>query len=206
MSGDSVHYAAGDISSSCYPFDGLRPYIGNTIARDRIATSLKPLFLLLSDIPVDAVRPLVQEYPHTEELLRRTKGQGAEQQRFRENLDRALADFFQLLRDRLMRSCRFNRVRVVSVGVAVPAHWPEVVHATITDYLLRKLLRNAAHVQVEREDIFFHTETQALAHYLFKRYEKRTLNVPPSNEQGFLLADFGGQNLVSESPYDTQES
>lgn len=194
--GDHTRYEPGDFSSSCYPFkdgDDEEPYVGNALDHVRLATSIKPVFLLLAQTEPGSFRHLLFEYPHAEELLSRMDKQGNP---FRTKLRAALDGFCEFLRDRAIKTCNKERLRVTSVGVSVPAQWPAAAEDFVADTLLKKLLKRAACFKVTRGDIMFHSESQALAHFLF-RHHTSELKVRGSDQGIYLLVDFGGQNLVS---------
>lgn len=196
--GDYSRYDPGDFPTSCYPFDGGNPYIGSDFDPYRIATSLKPILLLLSPISPEELGPLIREYPDAEQLWTRMDGDEANHRRFRKNLTKAVVRFFEVLRENTVNTCKSRSLRIISVGVSVPAQWPAVVEDYIADMLLQKFFHSIIHVKgVCREDIFFHSETQALAHYLLRHHGSKLMG-PTSKEEAFLVADFGGQNLVSQ--------
>ncbi|MBE3045923.1 hypothetical protein IMZ48_25950 [Candidatus Bathyarchaeota archaeon] len=195
--GIHTEFEPGDFSSSCYPFESDRekkPYIeNNKTDPTRRATSIKPIFLVLADIPRRRLRPLLSEYPHADEILERLD---SEDRPFRQRLHAAIAGFCDALRKRLVALCNKEELRVVSVGISVPSQWPAEVEDFMADVFVAKLLKRAECVQVSRDQILFHSETQALAHNVFKE-AGRLLEPRGTTMKGFLLLDFGGQNLVS---------
>lgn len=198
--GDFSRYEPGDFPTSCYPFDGGNPYTGSDFDPNRIATSLKPVFLLLAPIDPEDLMPLIREYPDAEHLWSRINGEEPHHRRFKKNLKKAVVRFFEALREKTVETCKARSLRITSVGISVPAQWPAVVEDYIADTFLQKFFYGVIHVKgVRRGDIFFHSETQALAHYLLKHHS-RNLMGPTSKEEAFLVADFGGQNLVSDIP------
>ena len=192
-----MRYEPGDFPTSCYPFDRGNPYIGGDVDPNRVATSLKPVFLLLAPISPGDMMPLIREYPDAERLWNSINGDESHHRRFRKNLKRAVVSFFEVLRETTVQTCKERNLRITSVGVSVPAQWPAVVEDYIADTLLQRFFHSVIYVKgVTRDDIFFHSETQALAHYLLIHHGSNLMG-PMSKEEAFLVADFGGQNLVS---------
>lgn len=201
--GDHTRFEPGDFSVACYPFQQSSaggPYIGNAIDKDREGMSLEPVFLLLSDADPARLRKIVLEYPHGEVVMELMEGRGRRDRQFRANMKKALSDFVKVLGMRLIETCQKERVRVTQVGFALPAHWPCAVEPTIWNCLLQKLLKSGSNIQFSRDTVFFHTETQALAHHLLRHCSRKSLKVPSAKWRDFLLADFGGHNLVSGPP------
>lgn len=192
---DYTRYEAGDFSTSCYPFDEGEAYIGNALDHKRMATSLKPVFLLLSAIDTAELRPLISEYPNAERLRTLMHGRSPQHRRFRQKLKTAVATFFHFLRERTIITCDAESLCITSVGISVPAQWPAAVEDYMADAFRKKFLFGSVHFKVPEDGIHFHSETQALAHYLFRHHASQLL-VAKTGQEIFLLADFGGQNLV----------
>lgn len=160
-----------------------------------MATSLKPVFLLLSAIDTAELRPLISEYPNAERLRTLMHGRSPQHKRFRQKLKAAVASFFHILRERTIITCDVDSLCITSVGISVPAQWPGAVEDYMADVFRKKFLYGSVHFKVPEDGILFHSETQALAHYLFRHHAAQLL-VAKTGEEIFLLADFGGQNLV----------
>ena len=201
-------FEAGDFSSSCYLWDNKKPYyIGNKLDKTRIATSIKPFILLLSEADPGTVESLISEYPDGEKLLeerddksprdRNNKtSRGRNSNTFMTRMENTLKDFFASLRQYIVKACDDEKLHVTAVGFAIPGQWPLEVQDFLTDFALRTLLKEPSHISVTGDDIWYPSETQALGHYLFK-HRAKALKMPKSNSSTYLLADFGGQNLVS---------
>lgn len=188
---------SSDFSSSCFPFDDGDPYIGNHPDTSRIATSIKPAILLLCDLEPATLRSLVLEYPHGEILLRKKYTKDRKDKRvFEKRIEEALRLFFDVLRDRTVAACKDENLQVTSVGIALPGHWPKEVENFLTKFSLETFLKGHSHIKVHSSGIHYHSETQALGHYIFK-HRVQALKSYGSNKSTLLLADFGGQNLVS---------
>lgn len=143
--------------------------------------SLKPALPLLSDVDPAYLRSIVLEYPYGEQVLGYMAGSSRNHRRFRANLKKALSEFAKALGARLAEACQKERLQVTSVGFAVPAHWPYAVEATIWDKVLQKLIKASTNIRFTRDTIFFHSETQALAHHLFRHCSRKSLKVRPTN-------------------------
>ena len=190
---DNCRYDAGEFSSSCYISDDKGPcYLGNEVDSDRVATSIKPIFLLLSEIEPSVLEPLMHQYPHGEKLLGLRRNRA-----FLTKLYQVLDAFFNTLRDRVLRVCNDYDLRITMAGIALPTQWPAEVEVFLRGYLQKTLLKNhQALIKVHRDGIFFHGETQALGHCILEACAGKLL--PRGIKSGtFLIADFGGQNLVS---------
>lgn len=196
--GDYSRFEPGDFSTSCYPFDQGPAYIGNSLDHRRIATSLKPVFLLLCGLDKSELELYVSEYPHSRELLSRISCDNRNRKTFVRKLSTAVQYFFRFLRKQTMETCRTHGLRVTSVGISVPGQWPGAVEDYLADVFLQNFCGRGEgheHFRVGRDNIFFHSETQALAHFFFKHHGDDP-RVTKSRDGVFLLADFGGQNLV----------
>ena len=199
QSDDLSRFEPGDFSSTCYPFEGSdddEPYIGNELDYFRLAVSLKPVFLLLAEPEPDSIRTLIREYPHAGRLLERLEDGDSS---LRTTLRTALEEFCSFLRDWALSACDDEKVRVTSVGISLPAHWPVIVENYVAELFLTNLFHEADCFNISRDRIFFNSESQAIAHYLFKR-RLPVLRMRDLDEETFIVADFGGQNLVSSVP------
>ena len=197
--GDHSRYELGDFSTSCYPFDTGPAYIKNIVDRERLSTSLKPVFLLLTkELSNDDLLPLISEYPNSNELLTRISELHPRHNNFRRKLETAVKNFFQYLGKRTIETCKQHGFRITTVGIADPGQWPADVEDYMAEVFLANFDRGGAgcrYFPVQRDGIVFHGETQALAHYFF-RHQADDPKVCKSKNGVFLLADFGGQNLV----------
>ncbi|MBE3045845.1 hypothetical protein IMZ48_25535 [Candidatus Bathyarchaeota archaeon] len=193
--GDPNRFEPGDFSTSCYPFDNGYAYIGNKPGRGRLATSLKPVFLLRCDLDEHDLEPLIAEYPHSKELLSRIRQPGHIV--FRRKLTTAVRNFFDCLGKRTIEACEHYGFKITAVGISDPGQWPAAVEDYMADMFLENFNRGprSPHFPIARDNVFFHGETQALAHFFFRPHANNP-RVFHSKTGVFLLADFGGQNLV----------
>lgn len=196
----SNRHEQGDFSTYCYPFDGSkgdRVYIGNEHDYKRLATSLKPFFLLLSGLSPEDLKPLIQEYPHAEKLQAVVNSEDCQARRSKQRFEKAVAEFLGDIRSHTVEACRREGMQVIRVGISIPKQWPLEVEHYMSKMFRKKFFINSVHLKVhEHDQVFFHTEAQALAHYHFKHHSRELMG-PTRKEAVFLLADFGGQNLVS---------
>ena len=186
----------GEIPSTCYPFGdgrGGKVYMDNKVDYGRTAASIKPIFIVLADLDLDTIKSLLSEYPHADKILKRLERQDT---RFQKNLKAAIDGYCKFVKGRIVATCEFERLRVVSVGIATPTQWPEEVEEFMAEMFLQKVFRHPKCFDVSRRDIVFHSETQALAHYVFAHVGTQ-LQPPGVAESDILFLDFGGQNLVS---------
>lgn len=139
----------------------------------------------------------MEQYPQGYVLLEKKNSQSKHARRaFEKKLLQVLDLFFKALRDQVLAVCKDEGLRVTSVGITIPGQWPAVVEDFFTRTVMKTLLKKETHIQVPRGNIYFHTETQALGHYIFE-HRADLLRQYGTNKGTFLLADFGGQNLVS---------
>lgn len=194
VEGDVNRHERGDFSTSFHPDGPGEPYLCNTPDDSRLSASLKPVLLLLSGVEPRELKPLISEYPQGDKLWGRINGPG-EHEGFRERLETALKAFFNFLRRQTVQFCRDERLRVTSIGVALPGHWHPESEDYITGLILQHFAQTGSKIDISRQDVFYHSETQALAHYLFRNHA-RDLRSERCRAETFFLADFGGQNLV----------
>lgn len=177
----STRYDRSDFSSTGYPFDDGKVYLGNDPNPHRQPTSLKFGFYVLAN----ASDELVKQYPLVQPLLERKNDLA-----FRDRLYQGLEGLLLVLRDHVNKLCKAKRLSISTIGLSVPAQWNldfERVYQNLV----------AAVFSHPPSEIYFHTETEALAHYLFKDHIDE-LQDNGAND-ALLFLDFGGHNMVSFS-------
>ncbi|ORY68911.1 uncharacterized protein BCR38DRAFT_424659 [Pseudomassariella vexata] len=173
----------GDFSSTGYPFDEDGPiYMGEKVNPRRESISLKYAFYPL----VDGSDEFIEQYRLAEPLMRRRNDQ-----KFLDRLKQGLMDLFSRLFRRVNEVCGVMRLRVMSIGLSIPSQW----ELDFED-LYRGIVAEAFHHP--SEDIFFITETEALAHFLCTDIDHRNHlveNRDHIHHDVVLVLDFGGHNM-----------
>lgn len=180
----TTRYQQGDFSSSGHPFDNDGPvYIGETPDPDRQSTSLKNGFYVLADASADA---LIHQYSLAMPLWERKHDPA-----FRARLSQGLRELLSTIQRRVSHICKTQRFTIATIGLSVPAQWTLEFERVYRDLVVEVF-------QHPPSEIHFHTESEALAHYLFRKH------IDELNEDGIvdavLLLDFGGHNMVSTQP------
>ena len=175
----SSRYEKGDFSSAGYPFeDEEQIYLGGIPDPDRQSISLKYGFYILAN----ASDELLEQYPLVGPLL-----QKKDDPQFRDRLFRGLKQLFSPIHQRIKAICDRNRLHVTAIGLSIPAQWTldfEDVYRGIVAQVFKH----------PSSDIFFHTETVALAHHLFTRNAEEFELI--GDMDVVLFFDFGGHNMV----------
>lgn len=157
-------------ADNVYPIDGENP--------NRLSVSAKYVFYALTDI-TDA---LYEQYPLVHHLVRKKQDPV-----FKEKLRGAMITLLSVLRDRAMAVCRLKRLQVAKVGLTIPVQW-----TLEFEEVYRELVSEV--FGIDQEAIYFFTETEALARYLFKDQAEQ---MDPNGEHNTILFfDFGGHNMV----------
>jgi hypothetical protein len=144
----------------------------------RQSISAKYVFYALAEIS----DTLLEQYPPVYQL--NAKKQDPE---FKAKLRRALAVLLSALRRRAMAVCRARKLRIAKVGLTIPVQWTlefeEIYRGLVAEVF-----------EIQQEIIYFFTETEALARYLFK-YKAAQMD-PEGKHNTVLFFDFGGHNMA----------
>jgi len=173
-------YENGDFSSIGYPFEKGPVYVGEKLDPDRTPISLKFGMYVLAG----AKDELVKEYEVLKPLLER-----ADDPALRYRLESGLRELFTVLHKNITEACTRQRFSIAAIGLSIPSQWDLDFESVYRDIV-------ATTFQEPPDKIFFHTETESLAHYLFKE-EFTKLDV--LSDDVILFLDFGGHNMVSPS-------
>ncbi|KAK1757090.1 hypothetical protein QBC47DRAFT_378392 [Echria macrotheca] len=178
---DSTHYP-GDFPSALYVFDDASPgadkvYLEEGEYETRQSISAKYVFYALTESS-DA---LLEQYPPAHHILLKKRDPV-----FRAKLRAGLTMLLSVLRRRAMDVCRIRKLQVSKIGLTIPVQWTlefeEVYRGLVAEVF-----------EIPSDIIYFFTETEALARYLFKYNE--TQMDPDGKHQAVLFFDFGGHNL-----------
>ncbi|KAK0719352.1 hypothetical protein B0H67DRAFT_485946, partial [Lasiosphaeris hirsuta] len=167
-------------SSTGYPFDGLEPvYLGNNVDADRQRISLKYGMYILAN----ASDVLLEEYPILELLAERMDDPALRRQCWN-----GLVQLMTEVRKRVDTVCQNERLQIKRIAMTVPAQWT-------LDFEDRYIELMGNVFNFPRDDIYFVTETEALAWCAFTE-------VPYLNDLGLgslhnniIFFDFGGHNM-----------
>jgi len=179
----SSRYEKGDFSTSCHPFDDNGPvYVGDEPDPERRSISLKYAFYVLAN----ASDELLQQYALVQPML-----DLKEDPEFRDRLDQGLRQLFSTIQRHVKAICTRRKLQVDTIALSIPAQWNLDFEDTYRDIVAKVF----AH---EPDKVCFNTETEALAHYLFRDHIEE---LPLGNDGQYvvLFLDFGGHNMVSAS-------
>ncbi|KAK3311916.1 hypothetical protein B0H66DRAFT_571251 [Apodospora peruviana] len=174
----SGRYLTGDFSSSGYPFDDRGPvYLGEDTSPDRQVVSLKygPYVL------VNTSDSLLQEYLLVGPLMERRHDV-----KFRDRLRRGLEDLFRVIEARVKEICKRERLQIVEIALTIPAQW-----TLVFEDLYRNIVADV--FKCPSSNIFFCTETEALANFLLTDHLE-DLGEDGCHHEVILLLDFGGHS------------
>lgn len=112
-------------------------------------------------------------------------------QHFRMNMRRGLRGLYLRVKIRVDEVCRAKKIRVCSIAIAMPAQWS----LDLQDFQ-REFVRDIFGYNIA--DVISVTETEAVAHYLFKEglEQLRVHRVIRRDDLVFFL-DFGRHTMVS---------
>ncbi|RWA08219.1 hypothetical protein EKO27_g6889 [Xylaria grammica] len=177
-----------EYSSTIYPIDGLDIiYNGNVALPDRPSLSAKVSFPALVGEPSGS--NLHQKgYELVLHHLYMLKDDNV-----RKRARRGIEALLHVISCDVDRQCSKipSKVVVKAIALSIPAHW-----TLEFEDLYREMVRKA--FSKYQGDIFFLTEAEALAHYLYR--EHRPVLVPDSYDDAgarVLIMDFGGHNNIA---------
>ncbi|RYP46636.1 hypothetical protein DL768_007181 [Monosporascus sp. mg162] len=182
----SNRLTVGDFSVAAYPFDRSgKVYLGDDPDPERESVSLKYAFYVLAD----GSDELLEQYQLLDKFRSR-KHDRLLRKRLQEGLEQLFSRFFGRVKD----VCKTRRVLITKVALSIPAQWT----LEFTDVYRDVIARAARVLTTSAIEIFFVTETQALAHFICSKY--LDILIPHPNRAGsevFLFLDFGGHNMNS---------
>lgn len=170
----------GEFPSEVYVFDPPPAplYLVDREDPSRQSVSAKYVFYVLAN----AEDKILEQYPPVHSLT--TKKDDVE---FRARLRQAVIELLCVLRDRTMEMCSDEGLRITKVGLTIPVQW-----TLDFEYVYRGLVAEV--FSIDPETIFFFTETEALARYLYKFHGPK---LDPKDEYSTLMfVDYGGHNMV----------
>jgi hypothetical protein len=174
----------GDFPSTLYVFDNFEdPSVGDlySVEREypeRLSISAKYVFYALAD----ASDTLLEQYPLVHHLIARK-----EDPKFKAHLRNAMVALLSALRDRALPICRSRKWSIANIGLTIPVQWTlefeDVYRGLVSEVF-----------DVNPDIIYFFTETEALARYLFK-HQAAEMD-PDEKHNAIMFIDFGGHNMV----------
>ena len=174
----NTRYENGDFSSNGYPFDDGEVYLGDNPDPERRLISLKYGFYLLAN----AKDELLEQYPLVNPLMERQNDPN-----FRARLVEGLKQLFTKIRPHVLRICEKKRFTIDKIALSIPAQWTLEFEDVYTDIIVEVFSQ-------PRSKLWFYTETEALAHFLFRNHMDG-LEFEGDHEV-MLFLDFGGHNMV----------
>ncbi|KAI1356292.1 hypothetical protein F5Y01DRAFT_309705 [Xylaria sp. FL0043] len=172
----------GEYSSTIYPIDGDEPiYEGNTARPNRPSLSAKLSFPSLAEGASES--NLYQEgYELVLRHLATLNDDGV-----RERARRGIEDLLGIIARDVGRQCEKIKpqVDISAIALSIPGHW-----TLAFEEVYQKMIKKA--FNKNKVDIFFLTEAEALAHFL---YHERLLEDEKGKGSIVLIMDFGGHNM-----------
>ncbi|KAK0612269.1 hypothetical protein B0T14DRAFT_343124 [Immersiella caudata] len=181
----------GDFPSSLYVFDDDdNDSAGNdrsahagvlySVERDypeRLSVSAKYVFYALAD----ASDTLLLQYPLVRDIVDRKHDP-----KFKARLRNAMVALLSVLRERAMPIILNKNWHIAKVGLTIPVQWTLEFEDVYRDLVSEVF-------EVNPNIIYFFTETEALARYLFKHHASE---MDPNEEyNAIMFIDFGGHNM-----------
>ncbi len=187
---DDGNHFPGDFSSRIYPFDhpSKALYLADRVDFGRRSISAKYGFYALAN----ASDILLEEYPSVRDLTARKNDPA-----FRLQLKRAMQALLSRLRDRVTVTCKEEGYNITRIGLTIPVQWTLDFETVYRDLV-------SSVFSMDGKNIFFFTESEALARYLFKFYGERLDK--HHQYKSMMFADFGGHNMVSYPPSSLREN
>ncbi len=181
--GLSNPYTACDFPSALYPFDDITEdvYLLDEDDTGRRCVSAKYVFYALAN----ASDALLEQYPSVHDLI-----ESKDDPEFACQLRRGIIELLSALRDATDDLCREYGLRIVKIGLTIPVQWGlefEDVYRALVLEVFEK---------VNTSRVYFFTEAEARARYLYKS-QARKLD-PRDQHNAILFFDFRGHNIVSQ--------
>ncbi|KAK2021278.1 hypothetical protein LX32DRAFT_687862 [Colletotrichum zoysiae] len=172
----------GDFPSVGYPFEPEGPvYLGSDFDPNRRPISLKYAFYALAE--PDKKDDMLKQYVMATPLTSRRGDQD-----FRDRLMRGLRELFLVLRKEVDTTCRVQKLKISTVGISIPSQW-----TTDFEDVYRRIIVDV--FEQSRDNIRFHTETEALAHVLLRNHRITLPECGDNMYEVYLFLDFGGHNM-----------
>lgn len=205
MLGDASTLAVSDFSSTGYPFEAVpgpvyypHPELEPEVVEGRRPMSLKYGMYLLANASAN----LTKEYPAVEHVC-----ELRDDIEFRARARRGLVELLAKVLQRVHDICQHLYLRITRVGLTVPVQWTldfEDVYADIIidAFRMHADTKGGVHFAIDKQDIYFVTETEALAAYMFDSELDKLRPAEGRIENKwdyFLFFDFGGHNMVSRN-------
>ncbi|RYP18208.1 hypothetical protein DL765_004065 [Monosporascus sp. GIB2] len=181
----SNRLTVGDFSVAAYPFGRTgKVYLGDDPDPERESVSLKYAFYVLAN----GSDELLEEYRLLDKFRSR-KHDPVLRERLQEGLDQLFSRFF----GRVKAVCKTRRVLITKIALSIPSQWTLEFEDVYRDVIARA----ARVVNTSEIEIFFVTETQALAHFICSKYLEILIHPNGVGSEVFLFLDFGGHNMNS---------
>ncbi|RYP74988.1 hypothetical protein DL771_002636 [Monosporascus sp. 5C6A] len=182
----SNRLTVGDFSVAAYPFGKSgKVYLGDDSDPERESVSLKYAFYILAN----GSDELLEQYRLLDKFCSR-KHDPVLRKRLQEGLTQLFSRFFGRVKD----VCKTRRVLITKIALSIPSQWTLEFEDVYRDVITRA----ARVVTTSAIEIFFVTETQALAHFICSKYLDILVRHPDRTwSEVFLFLDFGGHSMNS---------
>ncbi|KAK2049971.1 hypothetical protein LZ31DRAFT_627269 [Colletotrichum somersetense] len=172
----------GDFPSVGYPFEPEGPvYLGSDFDPNRRPISLKYAFYALAES--DEKDEMLKQY-----VLATALTSLKENPDFRDRLMRGLRELFLVLRKEVDNTCRQQKLRISTIGISIPSQWTQDFERVYRNIVVDVF-------EQSRDNISFHTETEALAHVLLRNHRITLPECGDNVYDVYLFLDFGGHNM-----------
>lgn len=186
--GISNAFTPCDFPSSLYLFDDIHQdvYLLEEEDPSRQCVSAKYVFYALAN----ASDALLEQYPSVHHLMDRKDEPG-----FARQLRRGMIALLSALKGAADAVCRKHGLRIVKIGLTIPVQWNLDFEAVYRDLILQVF-------EIDASRIYFYTEAEALARYLYKSHAHEL--DPRNQHNAILFFDFGGHNMVRQSSFEPE--
>lgn len=190
-------YGNGEFSSAGYPFGpDQQVYFGEKGNKKRQEISLKYAFYVLVPEADHGEDKFFEQYALVSPLREKQHDPA-----FREKLRQGLVDLVSAVRAMVQEQCKSRGLRVTSIGLSVPSQWTMEFEDVYRDIVAEVFDEETS----PKKQISFHTETEALAHFLLEHHLEQLLGQEMLfaiqrnriAHKVLLFLDFGGHNMVS---------
>ncbi|KAK5657529.1 hypothetical protein OQA88_3102 [Cercophora sp. LCS_1] len=176
-----------DFSSAAFPFEDHLP--GQPVYFIRGNAERRPISNKYCMYPLVGLKDkILTEYPLVQDLLSRK-----DEPAFRARMRRGLIEMFIEVVKRALVICRREKISITRVSLTTPAIWTIEFEDLYAGLICEAFRSIDSAPPITRRDIDFCLETEALAHFVFKKCADE---VDPDKKYKYvLLIDFGGHNM-----------
>ncbi|KAL0931828.1 uncharacterized protein CTRU02_212781 [Colletotrichum truncatum] len=178
-------FRPGDYTSAGYPFEPQGPvYLDGDSDPNRRETSLKFGFYPLANVKD---KDLLEQYHLVQPLMEKK-----DDPRFRARLRQGLVELLTAVDRDVQSNCRIKGLKITRIGLSIPAQWTLEFEDVYREIAMQVFGYIGGNIEA---NIFFHTETEALAHFLLHETPEHFQVRESEDYRVFLFLDFGGHNM-----------